>query len=179
MEIDGSNPQRLTGTNYDRNPAITPDGKWIIYVSFGDMGPTLWKMPVDGGQPVELVDKYALGPAISPDGKSIACYYWDQMPESQLGIAVLPIEGGAPLNKFNIPAMFVRWTPDGRGLVYVDNRSGVSNLWMQPVDGGQPMQLTDFKTDQIFVFDWSRDGRQLLLARGVVTSDVVLFSDLK
>ncbi|HEX8889538.1 MAG TPA: protein kinase [Pyrinomonadaceae bacterium] len=179
MEIDGSNPQQLTNTNYDRSPAITPDGKWIIYVSFGNASPTLWKIPFDGGQPVQLVDKYASGPTISPDGKLIACYYWDQTPESQLGIAIIPIEGGAPVNLFNIPAMFVRWTPDGRGLVYVDNRSGVSNLWMQPVDGGQATQLTDFKTDQIFFFDWSRDGKQIVFSRGVMTSDVVLFSDLK
>src|SRR5436305_15297272 len=95
------------------------------------------------------------------------------------GIAIIPIEGGAPIKQFNIPAMFVHWTPDGRALVYVDNRSGVSNLWMQPVDDGQPTQLTDFKTDQIFIFDWSRDGKQIVISRGVVTSDVVLFSDLR
>jgi Tol biopolymer transport system component len=75
--------------------------------------------------------------------------------------------------------MLVRWTPDGHGLAYIDNRGGVSNIWMQPIDGGKPVQLTDFKTDMIFGFNWSPDGRQLGLARGVVTSDVVLFSDVK
>ncbi|HYJ47579.1 MAG TPA: hypothetical protein VEV81_13275, partial [Pyrinomonadaceae bacterium] len=59
------------------------------------------------------------------------------------------------------------------------NSSGVSNLWMQPAEGGKPVQLTDFKADQVFGFDWSRDGKQIVLSRGVVTSDVVLFSDLK
>jgi hypothetical protein len=39
--------------------------------------------------------------------------------------------------------------------------------------------LTDFKTDHIFFFDWSRDGRQLALARGTRASDVVLINDLK
>jgi tricorn protease len=120
-----------------------------------------------------------MSPAVSPDGKTIACYYWEETPEAQLGVAIVPIEGGAPVKKFTLPATVVRWTPDGKGLTYIDSRGGVSNIWMQPIDGGQPVQLTDFKTDLIFTFDWSRDGRQLVLSRGVVMSDVVLFSDLK
>jgi serine/threonine protein kinase/Tol biopolymer transport system component len=179
MNIDGSNLKQITNTNFGRNPAITPDGRWIVYVSFGSKSPTLWKVPVEGGDPVQINDKFSVAPAISPDGKLIACYYWDETPDSQLGIVIIPFEGGAPVKRFNLPASFVRWTPDGRGLVYVDNHGSASNLWLQPVDGGKPVQLTDFKTDQIFGFDWSRDGRQLALARGIVTSDVVLFSDLK
>jgi serine/threonine protein kinase/Tol biopolymer transport system component len=181
IDIDGSNPKQITNTNFGRNPTITPDGLWIVYVSFGSKSPTLWKVPIEGGKPVQINDKFSVSPALSPDGKLIACYYWDETPESQLGIAIIPFEGGAPVKQFNIPAPFVRWTPDGRGLVYVDSRGGggVSNLWFQPVDGGKPQQLTDFKTDQIFGFNWSRDGRQLALTRGIVTSDVVLFSDLK
>jgi Tol biopolymer transport system component len=73
----------------------------------------------------------------------------------------------------------VRWTADGRALTYIDNRGGISNIWSQPLDGGQPRQLTDFKNDQIFAFEWSRDGRAIVCTRGVVTSDVVLFSDLE
>jgi serine/threonine protein kinase/Tol biopolymer transport system component len=179
MDVDGQNPKQLTKVNFARYPTITPDGKWIVYVSLGSKSPTLWKMPVDGGQPVQMLDKYAMAPAVSPDGKLIACYYWDETPDSQLGIAIIPFEGGAPIKHFNLPAMFVRWTPDGRGLAYVDNPGGVSNIWMQPIDGGKPVQLTDFKTDMIFGFNWSPDARQLGLVRGVVTSDVVLFSDIK
>jgi len=100
-------------------------------------------------------------------------------PDLQLAIAVVPFEGGAPIKKFNLSSMFVRWSPDGRGLVYINNRGGVSNLWMQPLDEGKPVQLTNFQTDQIFYFDWSPNGKQLSLARGTATSDVVLFSDLK
>ena len=56
---------------------------------------------------------------------------------------------------------------------------GTSNIWKQPLDGGPATQLTDFKTDRIFWFDWSRDGKQLALVRGTVSSDVVLISDIK
>ena len=56
---------------------------------------------------------------------------------------------------------------------------GVSNIWSQPLDGDPPKPLTDFKSDSIFSFSWSRDGKQLVYARGAVTSDVVLIRDSK
>ena len=56
--------------------------------------------------------------------------------------------------------------------MFIDNRGGVSNIWLQPLAGGEPKQLTNFKSDLIFSFDWSRD-RQLACSRGIVTSDVV------
>jgi len=39
--------------------------------------------------------------------------------------------------------------------------------------------LTDFKSDQIFSFEWSRDGKQLALTRGTESSDVVLIRDFR
>jgi len=73
----------------------------------------------------------------------------------------------------------LRWTPDGRALTYIDTKGGVSNIWSLPLDGGLPVQLTDFKADQIFWFDFSRDGKQLALSRGTQTSDVILIRDFR
>ena len=67
----------------------------------------------------------------------------------------------------------------GRALNYTDTINGVSNIWSLPVDGGPPKQLTDFKTDQIFWFYFSRDGKQLALSRGTQRSDVILIRDFK
>jgi len=39
--------------------------------------------------------------------------------------------------------------------------------------------LTDFKSDRIFSFAWSRDGKQLALARGTLTNDVILISNFE
>ena len=47
---------------------------------------------------------------------------------------------------------------------------------LQPIDGSAARQITDFKTDLIFSFDWSRDGKQLVLARGVIDTDVLLMN---
>jgi hypothetical protein len=58
-------------------------------------------------------------------------------------------------------------------------RNGVTNLWAQPIDGSPPKQLTNFASERIFNFDFSRDGKQLALSRGTETSDVVLISNFK
>ena len=65
-------------------------------------------------------------------------------------------------------------TPDGRAIAYVDPRDTVSNVVARPIDGGAVKQLTNFKADRTFSFDWSRDGSQLALSRGTQGSDVIL-----
>ena len=104
-----------------------------------------------------------------------------------LPTALIPFDGGQPIKVFDIPSLTVsafqlplpRWTSDGRAVAYIDTRGGISNIWAQPIDGGAPKQLTNFKTDLIFSFDWSRDGRWLALARGTITNDVVQISNFK
>jgi Tol biopolymer transport system component len=71
----------------------------------------------------------------------------------------------------------LRFTPDGKSLAYIVNEHGVDNLWAVPLIGGNARQLTDFKSDRIFDFGWSRDGRLLALARGQVSRDAVLLTD--
>jgi hypothetical protein len=71
----------------------------------------------------------------------------------------------------------INWTIDGKALTYIDTKDGVSNIWAQPVDGGQKKQLTHFKSDLIFKYAWSHDGK-LALARGSKTSEVMLIMDI-
>ena len=92
----------------------------------------------------------------------------------------MTIAAGRRLGMFSRFADFV--TPSlvpSRALNYIDIINGVSNIWSLPLDGGPLKQLTDFKADQIFWFDFSRDGKQLALSRGTQTSDVILIRDFK
>ena len=85
--------------------------------------------------------------------------------------------GGTPI-RFEILIPNVAWTPDGRNLLYMDASAGVANIFLQPLSGGSPRPITTFTTDGLvgFGFALSRDGRQLALARGNSTSDVVLIT---
>jgi acylaminoacyl-peptidase len=57
------------------------------------------------------------------------------------------------------------------------NRDFVPNLWMQPLDGGEARQLTNFTSQGISSDEWSADGKQLVVARTTFNSDIVLISD--
>jgi DNA-binding winged helix-turn-helix (wHTH) protein/Tol biopolymer transport system component len=185
-DIDGSNPQRLRDGRGTADAQITPDNKWLIYtLAWAGKWSVLWKAPTDGGAAAPLNDAISTHPAISPDGKFIACFYLNGQADTQItptSIAIIPLEGGQPAKIFNIAttvnqAAGLRWTTDGLALTYVDHRGGHANVFRQPIDGDSPQQLTDFTDEHIFSFAWSRDGQQLALARGVIVSDVVLLRD--
>ena len=95
----------------------------------------------------------------------------------------MPVEGGEPIKKFALPATVnpewpgLRWTPYGKELTYVSTDQGVSNIWRQALTGGKPKQLTDFKENKIFFFDWSRTNQKLVLVRGIDTRDLILIRD--
>jgi serine/threonine protein kinase len=63
-------------------------------------------------------------------------------------------------------------------ITYLDTRRGVSNILAQSIDGGPARQLTDFQSDFISSWSWSPDGKQIAIARGSQTSDVVLIETL-
>jgi len=71
----------------------------------------------------------------------------------------------------------LRWTSNGEALIYCVTRNEASNVWSQPLDGSPPKQLTDFKSETIQGFDWSRDDR-LLLSRGFTAGEIVLIQSV-
>lgn len=186
MDADGSNQKQITNGDDEEFPQISPDGQSVVYQGFVNGVPTLWRIGLDGSKPLQLTTNYSNWPVISPDGKWIACSYLDEN-KTQWKLAVFPFDGGSPTETFDMPMPYlqhfvwqkIRWTFDGRALTYIDRRGGISNIWSQPLSGGPPRQVTDFKADQIFNFAWSSDGKQLACARGVVTSDAILISDFK
>jgi eukaryotic-like serine/threonine-protein kinase len=181
MNLDNGDRAQLTNGGFDLRPDISPDGRWVVYMSVIKDSPTLWKTSIDGGgAAIRLSDKIASVPRVSPDGRFIACFYRAQV-DTYSKFAVLPFDGGEPFKVFDrSPTTFVeagiRWTPDGRALSFIDNRDGVSNVWLQPLDGSPPKQLTNFTSETIFRFAWSPDGKMIVAERGTETGDIVLIN---
>ncbi|HEY0347046.1 MAG TPA: hypothetical protein VGC60_02720, partial [Pyrinomonadaceae bacterium] len=173
INIDGSDPRQLTQCGKNFQPAVSPDGKWIVYRSECDSG-RLWRVTIDGDQAQRLTDNAAYWPWISPDSKLIACEYVTEGGRSQL--AVIPIEGGRPVRVFEVPpqANFryaIRWTPDGKTITYRDWWQG---LWRQPLEGGQSQQVYGLPNEKIYSNSWSHDGKMFAFTRGVEMRDVIL-----
>ena len=171
MNIDGSNQKSLGTAGF--NPEAG-DG-WVVYPN----KLSLWKSPIGGGDPVRLSEERLVRCGVSQNGTMIACSL--EAPGSPIRLAVLPIDGSSPAKifdvKFQLPAR-MRWTPDGRTVTYIGREGAFADIWSQPIEGGEPKRLTNFKADTIFTFDWSRDNK-LVISHGTSTSDVVLIRSEK
>jgi Tol biopolymer transport system component/class 3 adenylate cyclase len=177
VDMDGNNAKQLTNTPTAHFSLldISPDGKWVVYTK---EDASIWKVAIDGGEPVRLNDGYY--PVISPDGKWIAYSYQDNDATPQHGVAIMPFDGGSPTRRIDVvTGEPIRWDINGRSFLFYKDQDGVGNIWRQPIEGGKPTQITHFVSDLIYGFDLSRDGKQLLTNRGRETSDAVLIRDLR
>lgn len=186
LDGDGLNPTKLA-EGFLYSPACSPDGKLVFYVLMGAPQRIL-KVPLQGG--VSEIVGDVPGPTIrgtmrvSPDGRFLAFPYDQEHPKPSSKLAVISTQTGETAKTFDAPAGIyrescLRWSPDGRALQYLLTTGDVTNVWAQPLSGGPPRQLTKFTSGRIFDFNWTGDGKQLLLSRGEVTSDVVLLSNLR
>ena len=90
IESEGLNRTPITSGKRVFSMAFTPEGKWIVFTSRGsDRWSTLWKVPVEGGDALELSANLVRSPVVSPDGKLIACFYVDQQETRKLSNQVL------------------------------------------------------------------------------------------
>ncbi len=55
-----------------------------------------------------------------------------------------------------------RWSPDGRTLAFLSDRTGTTQLYLLPMRGGEAQQISTFAHD-ITEYSWRADGRALLI----------------
>ena len=182
ISIDGSQQLQLTTGSGEANPRTSPDGNWVIYDSYRTGKQQLWRVSINGGDPQQVSEIIATEPDVSPDGKFIACFFIDATKDKHWRLGIIPFDGGGLVKVFDVPQTVAvdnspQWTPDGRGITFIDWPADRSNLWLQPIDGGPPKQLTDFKQGYVFRREWTRDGKKLAMVRGSETSDAVLITD--
>ena len=181
MNLETGECAQLTDGVSELRPDISPDGRSVVYMLLERDAPTVWRTSLDGATaPVQLSDKITSVPRFSPDGRFVACFYRPQL-ELFSKLAVLPFDGGEPVKVFDkspttIVEAGIQWTPDGRALTFIDNRDGVSNIWLQPLDGSPAKQLTNFTSETIFRFAWSPDGKMFVAERGTEIGDIVLIN---
>ena len=152
-------------------PALSPDGRSVAFVSNRDGHYNVYVGLVRGGQLVQITHDAALKsrPAWSPDGSTLA---YAQMNDSgTMDIWEVAALGGSP-HKVVLNATDPAWTPDGRALVYVnmaDGGLGTGTLWICGVEGENPRLLA--RTDPAHMAAEPRispDGKMVAVVARVV-----------
>jgi DNA-binding winged helix-turn-helix (wHTH) protein/Tol biopolymer transport system component len=179
---DGSNETVLMSGDV-LSPACSPDGQFAYYLN-AVHPQKIRKISVADGSISEIAD--VLGDTlfgnlvVSPDGRYLA-YPYQQYSPPVVELAVIPSDGGSPINRFQVPGFLgtLRWSPDGKALQYVLTSNGASNIWQQPLSAVKPGQLTHFNSGEIFDFSWTADHERLLMTRGQSMRDVILLSHFR
>ena len=188
---DGSSPLKLTDGKYDFYPVCSPDQKWVYYLDFTDGH--IYRVPVNGSgkrEPIWPQVAAIGGLSVSPDGKTLAAAVSGgtaEVPGEVARIALFELGSSSPPRL--LPArnyaddMYgngtLRFTTDGKSVAYVSREKGVDNVWVQPLIGSAGYPITAFKSEQIWSFSLSPDGKDLAILRGHFDSDVVLLQESK
>ena len=176
---------RLVSTSaHEFGPAISPDGKWVAYLS-NARGPTdVWVKFLSGGDPANLTAGQRIavqaqsgisGLEISPDGGLIAFSGAPDGPISNdTSTWVIPAPlGGVPRRFLATGFHGLRWSPDGTKTVFL--RAGGSagdSVWVGDADGQNAREIVKAEGGlHIHWLRWSADGRAIYFNHGIQTSN--------
>jgi Tol biopolymer transport system component len=165
-DADGRRAEKLAPAGF--HPVVTPDDH-VLFVSGAVGMRRLMKVPLDGGNAGQIGNMDVQFRSVSRDGKSLSF-----VTQGNDGVAVVVCElpeCRAPRRQALTGTGIPQWTPNGRALAYANG----ANIWVDPLDGSAPRQLTRFTDDlRIQDFAWSHDGRRLAVVRFATSSDIVL-----
>ena len=161
-------PEQVTiPSAYTSYFSFARDGRRLAYVNQSETG-NIYRVDFDPvresvtGQPVAVThDSWlALGPHVSPDGQWLAFSTW----KKPFDLFVSRADGSAlrQLTDDEHRDNFPRWSPDGKRLAFMSNRSGTTQIWTIAPDGSGLRQLTYLRGPGWVPYPvWSPDGARL------------------
>jgi hypothetical protein len=175
---DGSDFHAIADTIAVRGSASwSPDGKWIVTSGADAKGRGLFKIPVDGGSPVRLMDRQSQDPVWSPDGNLIV--YTGELTGSYATMRAIGPDGTAvesPPIRVLVQGERFRFLPDGTGLIYMQGGSlAAQDFWLLDLGTRKSRLLTHLNNSAtIRTFDITLNGQQIVFDRLRQNSDLVL-----
>ena len=180
------------------SPALSPDGKWVVFVHTYEDRDVLGRVDSKG---VLWPEKLASGanfymqPALSPDGKALAWVEWDHpnMPWDGTRLMFAILAGDTPsISEFHhldgdkeVPVFQPIFSPDGHFLAYLTNRGEWDQLVILDLFSGEKRILVADCTlikpawvQGIRVFAWAPDSQSIYFIENKAASNFLKQVDL-
>ncbi|HEX2187422.1 MAG TPA: hypothetical protein VHG51_00930 [Longimicrobiaceae bacterium] len=169
----------IPGVGELTGPTFSPDGRTVVVSGLRGGVTDLYAIDLPTGRATQLTDdRYTeMQPAFSPDGRRLAFVTdrfgtdLDALVYAPYRLAVMEVETRAVTP---VPAMAgthnldPQWTPDGEGLFFVSNRTGIPNVYRVDLRSGALFRVTDVFSGVSGITDVSpsislaRDGSRLV-----------------
>jgi Tol biopolymer transport system component/DNA-binding winged helix-turn-helix (wHTH) protein len=144
-------------------PAWTVDGRSLIFTDHkGASRNSLWTVSISGGEPEPVTGTGEGAGHSSTARRAERLVFVQTLIDQNLYRAELTDKGGTIVGLAGTsrtdsgPDV----SPDGSRLVFVSDRSGHGELWTMDIDGSNPSQITDLRTNPSRP-RWSPDGQQI------------------
>lgn len=158
----------------DRDPAWSPDGRYLAFASHRAKGWDLYTMEMSSGTILRITrtPEFEGGPTWSSDGRWLA---YEGYRDGNLDIYILNVETGEGHRVTDDPApdYSPAWSPDGRHIAFTSYRDDNQDLFILSLDDGSVINLTNTPDQNEDYPAWSPSGEYLAFSAGVPGGETV------
>jgi tricorn protease len=183
VPAEKGDPRNLTNTTgvMERDPAWSPDGKWIAYFS-DESGEYALHLRNQNGmgevKKIQLPPTFYYSPTWSPDSKKIAFL------DKKVQLWYLEIDKGTPVKVDSNPigsrddVLEPAWSPDSKWIAYTKNLANLLRaVFIYSLDSAKINQVTDGLSDARYpAFD--KSGKYLYFTASTNLGPAISFADL-
>ena len=155
MDLPAGTPTRLGDDEVPAfQPAWSPDGRWITYVTWSNQGGHIWKMRSNGrGNPERLTNdaSFYTDPVFTPDGSSVVALrgsnhgrmnkFFDDMRAPAMDLISVPAGGGESTLITHANALGAPHFADEADRVYLYSKAGLTSMRLDGTDRRQHVQI--------------------------------------
>ena len=159
-------------------PVWTEDGREIVFSNRGVSRAELWRIDVSARRSAEpqrlaALGENSIGAAISRRGHRLA--YTSFSTHFSIWRIAAPgsskardeksarsVNGDTPFIYSTRDDSSPEFSPDGKRIAFMSNRSGDLEIWVCDSDGSNPVQLTSFRGPNVSTPRWSPDGGRIV-----------------
>jgi Tol biopolymer transport system component len=177
MTSEGTETKVLADSlRLEGSPAWSPDGSSVTTAADEGGVPHLFRIRTDSRTPVRLLADYSTDPLWSADGKFVIYSGPDIGTRFEVkAVSEANAQHTLPPLTLTRGARHLALLPGGRKLVFLQGEIHHKNLWSVDLESGVTSQLTNLPTNfDVRDFDMSPDGREVILERAQVNSQVVV-----